>query len=105
MSVCDTCPIPGHCCRYLVLNGGYFPPRGGTIERAQAALRADRPFGSPLPFRPLFQMSDGSWVLWCPNLDLKTGRCNDYENRPLACSDYEPASDPLCVLHEVPDDD
>lgn len=100
MSVCDSCPEPGHCCRYLMLNGGNFPSRGGTIEKAEAELRADRPFGPPLPFHPLFKRSDDIWVLWCPNLDLKSGRCLDYANRPGCCSDYEPGTDRLCILHE-----
>lgn len=56
--------------------------------------------GGRLPFRPLFRRSDGLWVWWCPNLNAKTGRCDDYANRPFACRDYEPKTDRLCILHE-----
>lgn len=101
MSDCDTCPQPGHCCRTMLLCGGEFPPPDlRTLLEADLAIRNDRIAGPPLPFHPLFQRQDGAWVLWCPNLNAKTGRCDDYENRPLACSLYEPRSDRLCILHE-----
>lgn len=100
MSLCDTCPAPGHCCRTMGL-GLASAANASTIETAQAWMADMRdPDGGKLPFRPLFKRQDGLWVWWCPNLNARTGRCDDYANRPLACRDYEPASDGLCILHE-----
>jgi len=49
-----------------------------------------------VPFMPLFRRESGRWSYWCPNLS-REGRCLDYENRPVTCRIFEPASDPLCV--------
>lgn len=107
MSVCDTCPQPGHCCRSIVLGGGSFAKHCTTADEFDAYMRdcnagvADiHPIGPPMPFRPLFRRSDGVWALWCPNLS-PAGRCLDYENRPFCCSHYEPKTDALCVLTEA----
>lgn len=105
MSVCDTCPVPGHCCRSIVLGGGSFAKHETTIEGAERFIRlAENVAGNPLPFHPLFRGEHPTqgpyWVWWCPNLNRETGRCDDYENRPMCCSDYEPMTDELCVLHE-----
>jgi Fe-S-cluster containining protein len=99
MSACDTCPVPGHCCRVVSLS--FKPPLDAkTIAEAETALASKLdPLGYDLPFRPLFRRSDGIWVWWCPKLDRKTGRCGDYENRPYLCRRYEPRQDPLCILH------
>lgn len=105
MSVCDTCPVPGHCCRFLSLGGGSFAKDAQTIEEAEAVI-ADHnehrrpPDSGPLPFRPLMKRGSGDWIFWCPNLNRSTGRCDDYANRPYCCSNYEPGSDRLCVLHK-----
>jgi Fe-S-cluster containining protein len=104
MSACDTCPVPGHCCRWMYLNGGAFP-RGDTVEEAQASIdehnayMADKVAANPISMKPLFKNSNAGWVVWCPNLNQKTGRCMDYENRPDLCKDFEPGSAPLCILH------
>lgn len=105
MSVCDTCPAPGHCCRAVCLGGGHFAMNADTPEQAQAEI--DRVNASPLhvavngklPFRPLFRRAtDGAWMWWCPNLSAQTGRCLDYANRPTLCRAYQPRTDALCVL-------
>lgn len=100
--LCDTCLDPGHCCRFISLAGGTFGANCETPEEVEALIAGHNetylpPGTGPMPFRPLLKRSDGVWVFWCPNLDRETGRCNDYENRPFACSNYAAGSDPLCV--------
>lgn len=98
--MCDSCMVPGHCCRSLTLGGGDFGRDIDTIEGIERELRNEgerRYTGNPMPFHPLFKRSDGVWVFWCPNLDQRTGRCLDYENRPFCCSNYRPGTDGLCV--------
>jgi Fe-S-cluster containining protein len=94
MSLCDTCHTPGRCCRVFHLkttSGSY--GEGETMLEVMSKLAM---WG--FPFMPLFKLrSTGQWRFWCPNLDLKTGRCNDYENRPKLCAEYAPGQDDLCV--------
>lgn len=103
ISPCETCPVPGHCCRFLTL--GYLAEHAETVEEAEREIAKfnagpSREYNGFLPFRPLFKASDGTWRWWCPNLNLTSGRCDDYENRPYACSSYQPGTDRLCVLFE-----
>jgi Fe-S-cluster containining protein len=101
VSVCDACPEPGHCCRAIVLGGGSFAREAASLENAERTIRAASDvLGPPMPFHPLFKRQDGAWVWWCPNLNAKSGRCDDYANRPFCCSHYEPGTDRLCVLHK-----
>jgi Fe-S-cluster containining protein len=111
-SPCDACPVPGNCCRVIHLNGGHFPgPEAMTVAQAQeeldtmnrAELGRGRRVNGHLPFRPLYRHPDGKWALWCPNLDLRSGRCLDYANRPHACTSYQPGVDRNCVLHVAPE--
>lgn len=98
--LCETCLVPGHCCRALVLAGGEFARHCDTVEDVQRELRNEgeqRYDGPAMPFQPLLRRRDGIWVFWCPRLDAKTGRCLDYDNRPNCCRSYAPGSDPLCV--------
>lgn len=91
-----------------MLGGGSFAVDAQTPEEAEAFVRDHndnrRPPGTgPLPFRPLFKRAtEGAWVWWCPNLNQRTGRCDDYANRPHCCSSYKPGADGLCVLHKEP---
>lgn len=108
-SACDHCPVPGHCCRAITL--GYLARDANTIEEAQAEIdlwnardldaiaQCGRPTNGFMPFRPMFKTQAGHWVWWCPNLNPKTGRCDDYANRPYACHHYQPKMDALCILH------
>lgn len=107
MSLCDTCIKPGACCRGLGLHnseGSLF------FETPLHALVAMASYG--LPFLPVDSWYDhyaqADW--WadnkariftynCPALDAD-GRCSIYENRPQLCRDYQPGSDPLCVMHK-----
>lgn len=90
-----------------MLNGGSFPSAAAeTIDEAQVEIDAMNANEAELstrvngfiPLRPLHRLSNGRWVLWCPNLDVKTGRCNDYDNRPVLCEIYKPGSDRICVV-------
>jgi Fe-S-cluster containining protein len=110
MSACDTCSIPGYCCRHFRLNGGSFASEVDTIEEAEAliaeqnSMRVDHPIpsmpgaGNVLPFRALYKASTG-WIWWCPNLNRETGRCDDYANRPETCRMYDPGIDANCTVH------
>jgi Fe-S-cluster containining protein len=97
MSVCDSCFVPGNCCRAVILSGD---PRVATVETALEAIvqmAAQSGFEEhPLSFMPLYRRRDGNWVWWCFNL-LPNGRCGDYANRPHACRTYEAGTDDLCV--------
>jgi Fe-S-cluster containining protein len=102
MSLCDTCAQPGRCCSGFMLNGGSWPPAESRATALEvlgelASISMDEPKELGLPFLPLYRRpNDGSWLFWCPNLDL-AGRCGDYENRPHLCRSLEPASDRLCI--------
>lgn len=107
VSACDTCPVPGQCCRSIILGGGSFALDAQTADEAQAHV--DQVNATPLftavngvmPFRPLMKRAtDGAWVWWCPNLSAETGRCLDYDNRPGACRHYQPGDDAMCALFE-----
>lgn len=105
MSLCDTCAMPGRCCRHFVLGGGSYG-RGMTPLELLADLatiyqKDDSRTSLGVPFMPLFRKSDGMWAFWCPNLGLD-GRCTDYANRPNTCVIFEPASDPLCLYYVKP---
>lgn len=112
MSLCDTCRIPGKCCFGMELNGGSFG-RGMTALEVLAALSTlhlhrdtkNEAMGSTigLPLIPLYRRPNGNWRFWCPNLG-RDGRCQDYENRPALCRDFEPASDQLCLYWKPQDD-
>ena len=41
---------------------------------------------------------NGMFRYGCRNLSPK-GRCMDYANRPALCRQFQPMSDPLCILH------
>jgi Fe-S-cluster containining protein len=108
-SMCDTCMVPGHCCRKLMLGGGdaYRDVDDPVeVERLMAEGKRDGEgglyAGAVMPFKVLMRRQDGIWVFWCPKLDQRTGRCMDYENRPFCCSTYQPGTDELCV-HYWPD--
>jgi len=117
MSLCDTCRDPGVCCRGMSLNIVY-PPEMTRKEVAEHTHAGTNPYSEkksePLPsFNPIRPsgryISRGQrkpdsvrWLYSCTNLDEETGRCNDYENRPKLCRDFEPASNPLCVHYDGP---
>lgn len=90
---CDTCPVPGNCCRFFELQGGEFAVGKSYLETLVLLATRFVPF-MPLVRSPIFK----GWRFWCPNLG-RDGRCTDYENRPDTCRKYEVGSDPLCVLH------
>lgn len=108
MSRCDSCAIPGFCCREIrlfgrVVEGG--PPSGEIIIPGEsepgayvASISAE-----PLPFKPAAKRASfgdlgHTWTWTCPRLD-PTGRCGDYENRPQLCRDFEPETDHMCLHH------
>lgn len=73
-----------------MLNGGKVGRHMSKDEaRAYVAERG-------VPFEPSYQREDGTWEWLCPKLTAD-GRCSIYDDRPVTCRDYEPASDRLCV--------
>lgn len=97
MSRCDTCAIPGSCCRYFELSifGLIVGLPGMEVDTADGAEALVDPEKST-PFRALLQRPNGAWLFWCRNL-RRDGRCGDYSNRPGTCRVYEPETDNLCV--------
>lgn len=108
MSLCDTCAMPGRCCRHFVLDRGNYGLGMALLELladlATIHMKNGDRVSLGVPFMPLFRKSDGMWVFWCPNLGLD-GRCMDYANRPNTCVIYEPAEDQLCLYHVTPPDE
>lgn len=110
MSLCDSCPKPGECCRNIHL---YY------ADGAEVTTWADDPLGvqrvlaeRALPFVPssveIYVSPPDSeepgreyctWVFQCPKLGAD-GRCTDYENRPELCRHLEPGASEPCVLYD-----
>lgn len=111
MSLCDTCRVPGACCRMFVLNCLFDP-----VNWKEEATKLMAKYGVPY-FKPIAVAFNGSFVFMgghrhhhpqhpqhegkvsvhfnCDNL-LPNGRCGIYNERPETCSTLEPGSDPLC---------
>jgi hypothetical protein len=115
MSLCMICPKPGMCCQQFCLNGGSFPkPDNEVIEQASLEFEIMNDFlliqkdeSAPgviehLPFIPFYRTKEPhpAWRVFCPKIDIKSGRCNDYENRPTACRVYQPGDDAMCFFHD-----
>lgn len=128
--LCDNCKLPGRCCTGFDLNFRplnkcqtalevlVFLATIVTSENAVARLQSEKKStrGNShlpqtqigLPFMPLYKRKvegidgGGVWRFWCPNLDISTGRCGDYENRPGLCRLYRAGSDPLCAMWAPP---
>lgn len=96
-SFCDQCESPGHCCKRLSLNPG---SDMNAIEVDEKTLVDWVEFN--IGKNPFYLIGhNGDDYEWgCYNLNSITGRCNDYENRPQLCRDYEPKSDRLCYHYE-----
>jgi Fe-S-cluster containining protein len=108
MSVCDSCPKPGSCCKGFTLNNGRNSP--GFPERDWMARGTEYAARHGLPFIPLEtyvsehpdQVDGYVGIRWtCKNLTPE-GRCGDYENRPNLCRIYEPGQDKLCAVYVEP---
>ena len=112
MSACDTCKQPGACCTRMHLRSegdsdvalsfwaDDLPMLRGLIRMAEWGL----PF---IPYAVAQEFSDKDGRKYqrlqyrCVDLG-SDGRCMNYEHRPQLCRDYEPLSDPLCVMYEPP---
>ena len=97
--LCDVCVDPGHCCRDVFL---YCGSGSDAIDAPMSFERAEHiAMRRRLPFRPAYQLANGTWKWWCTALDPRTGRCSAYASRPQLCRDFGPGSEDLCV-HYVP---
>jgi Fe-S-cluster containining protein len=104
-SLCDTCKVPGACCRSMVLvdERGWpllFPVRHDDRMR-QADFEAA---GVPLPFRPVASQeavhpdtgeTGIQYEFSCSALG-PGGRCTIYDRRPDVCRKFEAGSHPTC---------
>ena len=105
MSLCDTCSVPGACCKRLKLsraNGDEFTywSWDDPIEALRETI-GDHPF---IPTgEPSVYMADAgeyrSTTWTCTQLN-GDGRCSIYDSRPQLCRDYQPGQDKLCVYHQ-----
>ena len=113
--LCDHCKLPGRCCTGFTLNHHAVRPEASDLEvlafLATVVTSNDPRDGMPLvgttkgstnimiglPFMPLSN-TEGYRRFWCFNLDVTTGRCGDYENRPALCRHFEPGTDELCAM-------
>lgn len=105
-SVCDSCFVPGYCCRKLDLSNadGYLSTWADQGHAGARRLMIE----CDLPFEPIHVTSTSvdeegrEWVTWrwsCPKLQ-PDGRCGIYEQRPLTCRSFEAGTDPLCVHYK-----
>lgn len=102
--LCDNCKRPGACCCGFDINHSDLNSLQTPLEvMVEMATRG-------LPFMPLLRRTAGIpnaewavWRFWCPILDLQTGRCGDYANRPALCRTYESGSDRLCSMWNEPE--
>lgn len=106
MSLCDACPKPGSCCRMFTLSVSFWDDI--PIEEQWAPLAEKYPF-VPAQRDPKYAFTldhesgrmYSPWQFNCPKLGAD-GRCTIYEDRPMTCRTFQPASDPLCVLYKGP---
>lgn len=120
MSKCDTCALPGYCCRSIRLFGQRVTPLGFEVTFSDEldpakALKAisvhDLPF-VPVARRETYQPADppgwegapisptrSTWTYSCPRLG-EDGRCTDYDNRPWLCRQFAPEDDALCLHYQ-----
>jgi len=92
-SACKTCPRPGQCCRYFVLQykNHRFMCQGKTRVEVIDWLREYR-----LPFYPLRLYEDGHWTFGCLWI-TKEGRCTHYRKRPKCCRSTIAGKSKLCT--------
>lgn len=104
MSLCDTCPKPGHCCkRFTLATGNGDVTTWADEKRLDPASHEGADHIVFLEELGRAADPDGREYVWgywgCTKLN-ENGRCTIYETRPKFCREYEPASSPLCVLYE-----
>lgn len=113
MTLCDTCPKPGNCCKKLNLTS--VPTTEGGSREQQRFWVDELPGAANewaashnLPFE--FVEEQQRWkdengreyatvYFGCPKLGTD-GRCTIYENRPVLCRKYQAGDDALCVFNK-----
>lgn len=89
---CKTdCPIPGACCQGFAVNI--------KTELSDAEITESLVSRYNLGQMKLIGRTKNynAPILVCSWLDMETGLCTDYENRPQLCRDFTPLSNPLCA--------
>ena len=98
-SLCDACRSPGNCCRGFALNLT-FPRENWKQDADKDMAERGLPFVAMSPVIESISDAGGAvLVRFACNKLGKDGRCSDYENRPILCQTYAPASDPICAEH------
>jgi len=99
MSICDTCRVPGACCKGFVLNFRVSADNWhdeATQKLAQYRLDFIRPVRPHVTSR---DMPERVSVMFDCTRVGEDGRCTQYEDRPPLCHAYEAGSDSLCAMH------
>lgn len=96
-SLCDACRAPGNCCSGFALSLT-FSRESWKHDADKEMAERGLPFFAKSPVIETISDAGGAVVVrfGCNKLG-EDGRCSDYENRPILCQTYEPASDPLCA--------
>ena len=103
-TLCAICPEPGFCCRAFGLEDNTGGPTYWLDELPAAAECDLRESGLPFTVASISAVhtdENGRQYVTCryncPHLTT-SGRCSIYADRPEACRNYQPGSDPICVL-------
>lgn len=106
--LCDVCTHPGACCHDFPLSM-VFKTDDLEAVKAEWETRRNAPgiiaANGRMPFEVLRKDPTqplGHWRFACPM--LRDGRCSIYDDRPMPCRLYVPASDKLCVMYRPPED-
>lgn len=103
MSLCDLCKSPGQCCRKIYLYGAGLDSPDITDLNVAETLTVyeewEAEWGNQFPFVLFSRTAAGVPIFTCPKLG-NDGRCTIYNERPILCRDFEPASNELCVYYK-----
>ena len=99
-SLCDTCKVPGACCRSMVLldqqGKPLLFPVGREPDLASAKVPSQfRPVSSQEAIHPDTGETGIQYEFSCSALG-PDGRCTIYDQRPDICRKFEAGSDPTC---------
>lgn len=98
-SLCDTCKMPGSCCKFFVLSVDFNEHDWAAEARTLLDHNELHQF---IPHSRTYCAGDEAGrthvLFTCTWLGLD-GRCMNYAERPYTCYDYQPGHDGLCAEH------